>query len=52
MGAIPSQSPAGEGPSHQPSAEHYSLVRAADVLMFSFQVGMMQMAADKNNVKK
>lgn len=52
--AIPPQNPLDRTASNQSSAEHYSVIKTAEVsMLFSFfQVGMIQMEADKNNVKK
>lgn len=49
---MPSKTPPDRTASHQSFAEHYALINTAEVSLFSFQVGMIQMAADKNNVKK
>lgn len=40
------------GPPPTNPAEHYALIKTAEGSTWSFQDGMIQMAADKNNVKK
>lgn len=46
------KTPLGKITSHLSFAEHYFLTKTAEVSMFPFQVGVIQMAADKTMLKK